>query len=95
MTDKPDYRKLAMKLFSDAYDLWNEDDDNYSKAIEHALLDADRKGYEKGIEDSAKRVDGMDIDEDRCRKLQLTEQAWEEALQAASKEIRKFGEKKC
>lgn len=43
MTDKPDYRKEAEKLDRD---MWKNPD---RQVIVNALLDADRRGYERGV----------------------------------------------
>lgn len=44
----------------------------------------DQAGYLRGLETALLKVTGLSVDTERCKQLQLTTQAWEEALDSAA-----------
>lgn len=50
----------------------------------------DQAGYLRGLEAALLKVTGLSVDVERCKQLQLTTQAWEEALDAAAAAIEKL-----
>ena len=47
----------------------------------------DQAGYLRGLETALLKVTGLSVDVERCKQLQLTTQAWEEALDDAAAAI--------
>lgn len=47
----------------------------------------DQAGYLRGLETALIKVTGLSVDVERCKQLQLTTQAWEEALDSAANAI--------
>lgn len=47
----------------------------------------DQAGYLRGLETALIKVTGLSVDVERCKQLQLTTQAWEEALDSAADAI--------
>lgn len=57
------------------------------EAIKQAMAAAAARAREKAIEQCLIKVTGLSVDTDRCNQLQLTTQAWGEALDAAANAI--------
>ena len=54
----------------------------------NAWTEAYQRGLNDGLEQAAGICDELEIDKDRCRILNLTEQAWEEGQYAYAEAIR-------
>lgn len=64
--------------------------DEIYEAIQTYGDQRDQAGYLRGLEIALLKVTGLSVDTERCKQLQLTTQAWEEALDAAAAAIEKL-----
>ena len=61
---------------------------NFARQLERELTTEYQRGLNAGLEQAARICDELETDTDRCRILNLTEQAWEEGQYACAEAIR-------